>query len=55
MYHVFPCIPDIYSLSTRVYFVSNTFTSNTRLKLRKNRANAKQHPETELLLFANYC
>ena len=28
--------------------------SSTRLKLEKNQANAKQHPETELLLFANY-
>ena len=28
--------------------------SNTRLKLAKNQANAKQHPEAELLLFENY-
>ena len=28
--------------------------SNTRLKLAKNQANAKQHPEAELLLFDNY-
>ena len=28
--------------------------SNARLKLSKNQANAKQHPEAELLLFENY-
>ena len=28
--------------------------SNARLKLAKNQAKAKQHPETELLLFENY-
>ena len=28
--------------------------SNARLKLAKNQANAKQHPEAELLLFDNY-
>ena len=32
----------------------NTFISNARLKLGKNQANAKQHPETELFLFENY-
>ena len=36
------------------FFVSNTFISNARLKLAKNQANAKQHPEAELLLFENY-
>ena len=36
------------------FFKSNTFISNARLKLTKNQANAKQHPETELLLFENY-
>ena len=36
------------------FFISNTFVSNARLKLGKNWANAKQHPETELLLFENY-
>ena len=36
------------------FFISNTFTSNARLKLAKNQANAKQHPETKLLLFENY-
>ena len=35
------------------FFISNTFISNTRLKLVKNQAKAKQHPEVELLLFEN--
>ena len=35
-------------------FTSSTFISNARLKLEKNQANAKQHPEAELLLFENY-
>ena len=34
--------------------ISNTFVSNARLKLAKNQAKAKQHPEAELLLFENY-
>ena len=37
-----------------VFFISNTFISNARLKLTKNQAKAKQHPEAELLLFENY-
>ena len=36
------------------FFISNTFISNARLKLAKNQAKAKQHPEAELLLFQNY-
>ena len=32
----------------------STFTSNARLKLVKNQANTKQHPEAELLLYENY-
>ena len=36
-----------------LFFISNTFISNSWLKLAKNQANAKQHPETELLLFEN--
>ena len=35
-------------------YISNTFISNVRLKLAKNQADAKQHPEAELLLFENY-
>ena len=36
------------------FFIRNTFISNGRLKLTKNQANAKQHPEAEPLLFENY-
>ena len=36
------------------FLISNTFTSIVSLKLPKNQANAKQHPETELLVFENY-
>ena len=36
------------------FFISNTFRSNAKLKLAKNQAKAKQHPEAELLLFENY-
>ena len=43
----------VMTLTTR-FFICNTFTSNTRLKLVKNRAKAKQHPEAKLLLFENY-
>ena len=32
----------------------STFISNARLKLVKNQANTKQHPEAELLLYENY-
>ena len=41
-------------LSTLRFFISKTFLSNVRLKLAKKQANAKQHPEAELLLFENY-
>ena len=37
-----------------LFFISNTFISNARLKLAENQANATQHPETEFLLFENY-
>ena len=37
-----------------LFYRSNTFISNAWLKLAKNQANAKQHPETEVLLFENY-
>ena len=36
------------------FFICNTFISNARLKLAKNQANAKQHPEPVILLFENY-
>ena len=35
-------------------FLSNTSLSKARLKLAKNQANAKQHPETGHLLFETY-
>ena len=46
----------MYNLQTRIHalFIGNTFLSNARLKLGKNQANAKQHPEAELLLLENY-
>ena len=34
--------------------MGKTFVSNARLKLAKNQANAKQHPQAELLLSENY-
>ena len=40
--------------NVHAFFISNTFISNTRLKLAKNQAKAKQHPEAEFLLFENY-
>ena len=33
-----------------LFFISNTFISNARLKLAKNQAKAKQQAEAELLL-----
>ena len=36
------------------FFIRNPFISNGKLKLAKNQANAKQHPEADLLLFENY-
>ena len=36
------------------YCFYNTFISNARHKLTKNQANAKEHPEAELLLLENY-
>ena len=38
---------DVFTL----FFVSNTFIINVKLKLAKIQANVKQHPEAELLLF----
>ena len=35
-------------VSQYTLFLSNPFTSNAGLKLAKNQANAKQHPEAEL-------
>ena len=36
------------------FLTSNTSISNARLGLAKNQANAKKHPEAELLTFENY-
>ena len=40
--------------SRHLFFISNSFISNARLKFTKNQANAKQHPEAELLTSENY-
>ena len=37
-----------------LFYITNSFISNARLKLAKNQANVKQHPEAELLLFENF-
>ena len=39
---------------THFFYKKQFFISNSRLNLAKNQANAKQHPEAELLLFENY-
>ena len=44
----------ISSYSNTRFFISNTFISNAKLKLAKNQANVKQHPEVEILLFENF-
>ena len=38
----------------QAFFINNTFISNARLKLLKNKPKSKQHPEAELLFFENY-
>ena len=40
----------LYSRYT-IFFISNPFISNARLKLAKNQTDTKQHPEAKLLLF----
>ena len=45
---------DLFIIHTRFLSRSKTFISNAKLKLAKNQAKAKQHPEAELLLFENY-
>ena len=37
-----------------LFYISNTFINNTRLKLAKSQTKAKQQPKTELLLSENY-
>ena len=41
-------------LCNKRFFYKQHFISIATLKLVKNQANAKQHPEAELLLFENY-
>ena len=50
LFYFFSCSYVNYTL----FFISNTFISNTRLKLAKNPADAKQNPEAELLVLENY-
>ena len=40
--------------SYMLFFISSTSINNAKLKLAKNQAKAKQHPEVELFLFENY-
>ena len=40
----------LHKLPYTLFFLSNTFMSNTRLKLPTNKAKVKRHPETELFL-----
>ena len=37
-----------------LFYISNTFVSKTKLKLAKNKTNAKHHPEAAFLLFENH-
>ena len=41
-------------LLLETFFISNTFRNNIKLKLVKNHAKPKEHPEAELLLFQDY-
>ena len=45
---------SLWYCGTFFFYISNTFISNARLKLAKNQAKAKQHPDGELLLLENY-
>ena len=40
--------------SYMLFFITNNFINNAKLKLAKNQAKAKQHPEAKLSLFENY-
>ena len=37
-----------------IFFISDSFISNTRLKLAKDQGKTKQYAETELLIFENH-
>ena len=45
---------QIMTLPFTRFFISETFISNTRLKLTKNQSNPKQQAEVAILEFANY-
>ena len=49
LFFIFLLIIDLHA-----FFISKTFITNTRVKLAKIQANAKQHPEAELLSFESY-
>ena len=44
----------MYTLQSTRLFICGFFRSNVGLRLAKNQAKAKQHPEPELLQFENY-
>ena len=52
--HDFPCFPGFRICCIHFFSINSTFVSNTRLKLAKDWAKAKQHTEPELLLLQNY-
>ena len=45
---------QIFKIYLHAFFISNSFISIARLKLAKNQASVKQHPEAELLALENY-
>ena len=47
-------IKEGWVLGYTLFSISNTFITNTRVKLAKNQAKAKQQREAELLLSENY-
>ena len=55
---LFPPVAETIILSFLInmhaFLWATLFISNTRLKLAKNQANAKQHLEADFLLFENY-
>ena len=41
-------------IEIHAFFIGSNFISNARLKMVKNLANGKQHPEAKILLFEDY-
>ena len=41
-------------IEIHAFFIGSNFISNARLKMAKNLANGKQHPEAKILLFEDY-